>query len=455
MKLLFHSGGGAAPVDKKQATLLAGLGLAGLCGYGLLHRIGHWGVHFNAYLLVFASLFLLYLAAAFIVRTITSPVCLFLTVALAAGFYLVLAGTKPFLSDDIYRYMWDGKMQEYGFNPYATPPNAPELTGLRDGVYDSLRGEPRTAIYPPLAELLFRLFAGIGYSATGFKVLLFPFFLGCIWFLVRILNLKGMNPNLVLLFAWNPLVIIETAGMGHLDIVGVCLLLGALVHMRGGRPALSALFLGSAAMVKFLPGIFLPFFWQRAGKKKLPFMLIFTGSIIALYLPYTGAGGGLFRSLGRYAAKWVFNGFIYRMLMPVVYWRTLYLVLAGLVLLALMVRSYNKKPDLENILFTLLAFILLVSPALFPWYLVWLVPFCLFNRSLPFILLTGLATLSYSILAAYVTIGIWAENTGVFAFEYAVFAAIFFFYYRKEISGRLAAAGRWVKKGRAGFFLKG
>src|SRR5262249_25944761 len=135
----------------------------------------------------------------------------------AFAFRLLLAGQEPFLSDDVYRYIWDGRVQAAGLNPYSYVPEAPELNDLRDkAVYEHIPVLDRRWItpYPPAAQLIFRLAYRASLATNvvaGFKRFFASFDLIAIACLIFALKRTGENPARVVVFAWHPLLIFESA----------------------------------------------------------------------------------------------------------------------------------------------------------------------------------------------------------------------------------------------------
>src|SRR5262249_9208336 len=122
---------------------------------------------------------------------------------------------------------------------------------------------------------------------------------------------SGRNPWWVLAYAWNPLVSLEGAGNGHVDVLGaLCLVLAAFSLVRGGC-TIAALALACGIAVKFLPVVLLPLFWRRMGIREAALALAL---IVILYLPFLSSGGLPVGSLGAYLAQWRINGPLYGVL---------------------------------------------------------------------------------------------------------------------------------------------
>jgi alpha-1,6-mannosyltransferase len=178
----------------------------------------------------------------------------------ATLFRLTLLPAAPALSDDIYRYLWDGRVVAAGLNPYLDPPAAPDLAALRDDLHARVAHQQVRTIYPPVAQALFAMVAASGAGVAGLKTLLILADLIAIALLGGLLTRLRLPPARLALYAWNPLVVIEVAWSGHLEPVGVALTLlaaGAIIQKRDLR---STIALTLAALVKILPlALFAPF----------------------------------------------------------------------------------------------------------------------------------------------------------------------------------------------------
>ena len=286
--------------DRRDDLVLAGLGILivtlVLCGLAL-HRPGAESVGsiplvdgFVALLAAAGVVFLL--ACAIVLRRPCGPGherSRLLVVLAIAG--LMRAGpllAPPFLSSDLYRYIWDGRVQRAGINPYRFIPADPALATLRDrAIYPHVnRRDYAPTIYPPAAQLLFRAVASISETPLAMKsaaVLMECLAVAC---LVATLRHAGLPASRVLLYAWNPLAAWTFAGNGHVDAAAIGLLSLALLLRLRGLDGWSGGILGVAVLVKFIPAAIVPAFWR--WRWRLPAALIAT--MLVLYLPFLGSG---------------------------------------------------------------------------------------------------------------------------------------------------------------------
>jgi len=245
----------------------------------------------------------LWLAAVVLVRRGDTPRrAIWIVLVGAAAMRTITFAAPPLLSTDIYRYVWDGRVQRAGINPYRYVPDASQLAVLRDReVFPNInRANYAHTIYPPAAEAIFAAAAFLAPGRYGMKAMMTGFdvlSMGCIAALLRLMD---RNPAELLIYAWLPLPVWEFAGSGHIDAAATGLIALALVLAALGRPAALGLTLAVATFTKFLPGAVLPVFW-RDGRWKL--LGVFFATSIALYLPYLGVGRGVFGFLRGYTAE--------------------------------------------------------------------------------------------------------------------------------------------------------
>jgi len=209
-----HPGGGAWLTNS--ALALVGLLLVGLCRQGV-NEIHHFVIGFG---LVAMYQALLYLVAVWVV--LNRPVdrwTFVIILVCAAGCRLVCLFSPPFLSTDIFRYVWDGQVQAAGINPYRYIPADPHLAFLRDlEIYPHInRRDYAHTIYPPGAQILFLLITRIGASVLWMKAGMVALEALTIWILVKLLTALGIRREQVLIYAWHPLLLWEVASSGHVD----------------------------------------------------------------------------------------------------------------------------------------------------------------------------------------------------------------------------------------------
>ncbi len=213
---------------------------------------------------------ILYLVASWVILRARPARSLFLIVILfAVLFRLSILFSPPYLSDDIYRYVWDGRVQAAGINPYRYIPADPSLAQLRDDkIYPKInRRDYATTIYPPLAEAIYFLATRISESVTWMKATMLGFEAIAIWAIAQLLASFGLSRQRVLIYAWHPLIVWEFAGSGHVDALAVAFITLALLERRRKAEALAGITLACATLVKLFPLALFPAHYKRWGWK--------------------------------------------------------------------------------------------------------------------------------------------------------------------------------------------
>ncbi len=353
-------------------------------------------------------------------------------------FRLTMWNSPATLSDDIYRYIWDGRVQLHGINPYRYAPDAPELVDLRNDLHARINHREIPTIYPPLAQLFFLCIAAVREHPAAIKLGLIAFDFALCLLLARLLALRQQDPRRVLLYAWHPLPLVEIAGSGHIDALGIFFLMLALYALVATRNKLATGALAAAFLAKLVPLILLPTFWKASGtaaQKSLRDLLRLEGRRPLLYfpllcllglLPYADIGTDMAAGLGTYLRHWHFNDFIYSAL------RDLLLLIdpaaalhARWICSALLVSTayyaLKNTADPMRAAFWLMGAYTLLSPTLHPWYLLWVLPFMPFFCRSAWILLAALVFLAYEVLIDYSLTGIWNEKNWVKWVQYTPF----------------------------------
>jgi alpha-1,6-mannosyltransferase len=240
------------------------------------------------------------LAVRLVLREALPPAAVWIVVAVAVGMRAALLPSLPFLSSDIYRYVWDGQVQAAGINPYRYLPVDPALAHLRDpAVFPWInRASYATTIYPPAAQLVFALVGQVSPTVFGMKLAMVGFEAVALACLIGLLGMARLPRERILIYAWNPLALWSFACDGHVDAIAVGLLALALLARAKGREGLAGTVLAAAVLVKFLPVAAAPAF-VRGGRFWKP-ALAGLAVIVLLYLPYLSAGPGVLGFLPSY-----------------------------------------------------------------------------------------------------------------------------------------------------------
>ena len=378
---------------------------AGILQLGLLAALGWWpgGTLPWPGLVLFLGAFGVYLWTAARLLRLQGGTRLIWWFAVALR--LVFVPLEPTLSDDVYRYLWDGRVQAAGINPYLHAPSAPELQEMRAPWHDRINNPDVPTIYPPAAQLLFLALALAGGTILQAKLLFLGFDLATGWVLGLVAGRTRRSRRLTwLLYLWSPLLVVEVAWSAHLEPVGLLglALFLLLVHRKLAAGAALAL----AVLTKLAPAAALPPLTRHLGGR---FAAAFLAVVALLYLPYLGAGGALWTGLGTYAEHWRFMEGPFVLLEAVVpEGRRSRMVAGGLVLAAVAGTTWGRFTP-ERALLWVLGAGMLLTPTLHPWYVLWMLPMAALRASRPWILLSGLAFLGYFGLDTYQATGIWPQ----------------------------------------------
>ena len=371
-----------ARTARSKLPLLAGLLLAGAAG-GLAAQIDR---DLPAFVIVaFVQGAVWAVAAALVLRGVDQRPAWAVILGTAILLRLIALAAPVFLSDDINRYIWDGRVEAAGINPYRYIPTDPALEPLRDPLLfpNINRNNYAPTIYPPVAQMLFLAANRFGETALAVKLMFVTIEAVGIGTLIFILRAAGKPPEHILLYAWHPLPVWEIAGSGHADAAVVTFTALALAAAVSGRRVWSAVALAAATLVKFLPLVLAAALWRPAksnfGAWRWP--AAFIAVIIAAYLPYIGVGSRALGFLPGYVAEENFgsgSGFwllgMSRRIVPMPL--AAYFGLAVSVMAALSVGALRRPPALRSDLSWAMALgtaaLFFASPH-YAWYFVWLV----------------------------------------------------------------------------------
>jgi len=309
----------------------------------------------------------------------------FTCLALAALWRIPFVMVPPGPDDDIHRYLWDGRVQRLGYNPYSVIPADPALAGLHTPETRGLNNPEVPSPYPAGAQLFFRAVTAIHESIFALKVAFVVCDLAIVLVLLDILRCSGQGAHWVLAYAWNPLLATDVAGSGHIDIVGVLLLLVSVAALVRRWRAVAALAFGLAVTVKLLPIVLLPLYWRRVRMRDAALAAIVVG---LLYVPFFNHGRIPIGSLGTYVQRFRFNDPVFATLERVAAPQ----LVAGLAVLvgfltAIWMRSKALAWSSDAFAWPMAAS-LLCAPVVYPWYLLWLLPFLRSASTVPIIVWT-------------------------------------------------------------------
>jgi hypothetical protein len=360
---------------------------------------------------------------------------------------LMFLFAPPQLSDDVYRYLWDGRQLLRGNNPYAAAPAAVQPPPGLAVVHSRINHPEYVTLYPPAAQVVFAGGATLGGGIIGLKAFLLLIDMGLCALLMVVLGQLGMPLWRAVLYAWNPLPVLEIAASGHVDGAGLTMLMGAfclLLRERDTPPTepprqwpflLAGALLACAGLVKLFPlalapGLFLLTPWRR----RIHFVAAFLGTLALLLVPFLPHLDNMAATLGIYARNWEFAGFAFNTLrMPTGSGEIARMLLSGgflavtaWIFTRLALRLGGKPSGSARgrlameACYALAMAMLLLTPTLQPWYALSMAVFLPFAAGPAGIVLCWAVFLTYRVQIPYFILGQWVENPQVTA---AVFLA--------------------------------
>ena len=365
-----------------------------------------------------------------------------------AGLVVILAGALlfrilllplwPSLSQDLYRYRWQGRVQQAGLNPYTVTPSTPGLEKfLAEDEASSRIGTPHLrTVYPPLVEWTFAANFEIAPSVPAFKRLFVLLDLASAGVLLLLLQARRLPLTRVIFYAWNPLVVTSFAASGHYDSLAIFTMLLMLFFTIKVRPILATMFLAASFLSKFVALILLPFVWKTAWQtggneprgKPLksgvllrnlgPHVALFGGLVLAVYFPFVTTGETVFSGLGHFVRHYENNAGLFRLLRWCGNSHLQAQLVAGVFLLGIIAVLLKKKVEILQSALVLTAALVLFSPNAFPWYFTWAIPFLCFHPHPAWLLMSVTAVLGYAPVMEYTAWGTYKDTPLILWLEY-------------------------------------
>jgi len=378
-------------------------------------------------LLVLAGLF--YLVSCYLVlQRAKSHGAGLLIVLMAAILRLTVWPLAQVLSDDPYRYLWEGKLQTAGGNPYESRPADARWSGLRDATYPRIPGKDFKAVYGPLIEQMelwtYRAASAVEVDplrqAFWFKLPFALCDLGAIAVLWVLLGAHGLPCERILIYAWSPLPVIEFWATGHNDSVVVLLVALALLAAIKERWTWTFVALGLAVAAKIWPVLLFPLFigWKRNRPLRWWQWLAAVPIFGLLFLPYWTNIEENLRFMSGFMGGWRNNDSLYGILL----WLTGDVYHAKYIAFAIVAIAVAlltlRQLSLERASLWAIAIMLMVSANCHPWYLTWLLPLLVLLPVPALLLWTALVPLAYSAVISWVTLGEWQGSNAFRWYEY-------------------------------------
>ncbi len=327
---------------------------------------------------------------------------LWVLAAAAVAVRLPLVGTPPLLSDDLFRYLWEGLALNSGHNPFLEAPAT--ISGLDDTLRDRVNHGEIPSIYPPVAQLWFRALAVLGCTSAVAQAVTAA--VDCTT--VVSIRLATKRPGLAWVYALHPLAVLESASGAHIDVLALALAAAGVAAARRGSPTVAWSLTVAGGLTKLLPLVWAPVLLRRHPPRRS--LLWVAGAAVAAVLlaaPVLGAGWGLVEALTTYSRSWAFNGLLYPWLEP---WlgpgARVPLVAAGAMTV---VYALWRHSDPAQAWLVIGAAFVLTSPTVHPWYVLWAaVPALLCGR-------IGWAAASLPLMGAYTVLLAYEPESGTWS----------------------------------------
>jgi alpha-1,6-mannosyltransferase len=410
-----------------------------------LLRLPDARLHLSAYLALMAAGLLVAFVAA---RSLSGskPKTRFLVLC-AAAFRITLLLRPADLSEDIWRYLWDGRVGRAGISPWALPPDDPSLASLSPALKARVTHREVRSVYPPAAQAVFRT-AGFEERPWVLKAVFAAADVAIVALVARA-PLPGAS-FAAALYAFHPLPVTETAGQGHVDSLGVALLVAAVVNAGSRRRIAAGIALALSVMTKYVSAAAaLPLFRRGGWRTVLAAATVAAASWVAATRGGVSPAGGM----DQYATRWEFNSVLY----PAVYrgveaarlperakadflrWKARHgdppwtakvfpffysaffaRAILGIALAILLAFVALRVGELWAAVLASVGALLLFAPTLHPWYALWVLPFAAVRRNPAFLWLASVVPLAYGLL--YTTGGL--TPAAILAIEYVPFAIL-------------------------------
>jgi len=411
------SAGEAAP-PARRGLELALLAAALLVTTGLLARLPGPFPDLSRFQPMFAAAFGCYALALNRMRRYEDlPFVGAVVIATGLGARIAFLGVPPILSDDLYRYLWEGRVLAHGMNPWAFPPDHPALTALRDpAVWPRVNHPELSAIYPPLSLAGYAFVSTVSYSVGAARLWVLVHEAALMLVLAAALRRTEKSEAWVAAYAWNPLAIVEFAGAGHNDPTSMLWLAVALL-LAERRPVGSALAFSAAVLTKLAPLLALPFLWRGwSGRARITCVAVAGGGLLF----YGALTRGVSSGLGAYVDRWRNNELLFDLLARWGGSPAIARLTAVLLVIAAIAWGFSRLMEAEDGARLAIRTGLLTGPVMHPWYLGWELMFQPYRVSWPWLLLSLTVLLGYGPFRTPAERASWHAPLGVRLVEYGI-----------------------------------
>lgn len=342
----------------------------------------------------------------------------------------IFVNTDPIGSDDYYRYIWDGKVHASGINPYLYRPDAEELEFLQSDLLPEKVSYPHIkTIYFPVSQWIFVIAYWIsGENAVGLKIIYLLFELITLIALYFLLKYFKVDLKYLLIYAALPLITFQFFIDAHIDIAGTALMISSIAFYFYNKKLFSYILLGLSLSVKPTGLLLLPFYFQNEAviKEKLKSVIIPIVVFVITFLPYLFTATPL-DTLINFSVNWTFNGMIYNTLNLFVSDNSLIRILCGILFILVFGYLYFTKIDLLRKIYFSLFLLMLFSPVVHPWYLIWFAVLLPLVRSFSGMYFVSAISITFLTVVTFQSTGVWKESPIILMIEYLPLTALFLY----------------------------
>ncbi|MFN3694800.1 MAG: hypothetical protein ACK4UV_07310 [Ignavibacterium sp.] len=338
--------------------------------------------------------------------------------------------TEPIGSVDYYRYLWDGKVHASGINPYLYKPDAIELKFLQSNLLPDKVSYPHIkTIYFPVSQWIFFLAYRIsGENAIGLKIIYLLFELITLIALYFLLKRFNLDLKYLLIYAALPLITFQFFIDAHIDIAGTALMIASIALYFYNKKLLSYILLGLSVSVKPTGLLLLPFYFQNEDiiKEKLKSVITPVVVFVITFLPYIFTATPL-DTLINYSVNWTFNGMIYNLLNLFINNNSTIRIICAVLFIPVFGYLYFSKIELLRKIYLSLFLLMLFSPVVHPWYLIWFAVLLPLVRSYSGIYFVSVISITFLTVITFQTTGIWKEYPVILMIEFLQLTALFLY----------------------------
>ncbi len=332
------------------------------------------------------------------------------------------------VSYDVNRYIWEGDLFNQDINPYLHAPDSPAVKSFVNSIWHDINHKDKTACYPPMMIIFFSVLAAISKSPLFFKGVIVFFDIAVIPVLALLIRSRKIDFKFLMIYAFNPLVLVFISGEGHLDAIQIFFISLALYFITVKKNGWSFFALGCAVMSKYYALILFPFFVNSRNWKKS--LLIFIPFVT--FIPFLHSGVSIFTSLMTFGTNMHYNDSLAELFR--IFFGPYAVPLSVLFLFICLSIIFLLVHDTVKSAYLAIACLLLLIPTLHPWYIILITPFIVIFPSRAWLFLHFSVVFTFLVLHVECNTGTFQEIRGLKVFEYLPFFAVLIFDFIRQRS---------------------